>query len=142
MKKLFRTLAIAIIALTAVFACAFTAGCVDKDKSTTSDYNFTIVDENGKAINGQTDGQNGGKVMTQICIDDICIPLAMQNIYPDKNGKVNLSQTQINTLFANAMTVTGDVTEFVFHVINFPGYAPDCEVAVKGKGNYTVHLEK
>lgn len=144
MKKILKTLAIAIVALAAVFACAFAAGCTGSGNSgtSTSDYNFTIVDANGNAINGQTGGANGGKVNTQLCIDEICLPLALQNIYPDENGKLSLSQKQVNELFATAMTVTGDITKFDFHVINYPGHAEDCMTAVNGKGDYTLKLTK
>ncbi|MDE7380284.1 MAG: hypothetical protein K2N14_04445 [Clostridia bacterium] len=142
MKKIFKTLTIAIIAITAIFACAFGAGCnTDNYKEPAkSDYNFTIVYADGKPVNGDTDGANG-KVVTQICSGKNCLPLDLQNIYPDSHGKLNLSQEQVNEIFSAAITVNGDITEFVFHVIGVKGCKNDCEIEVNGKNDYTITLE-
>lgn len=141
MKKIIRTLTIAVIALVATLTCAFAVACNSgKDSDTSSDYNFTIVYEDGTAVNGQKDGlaATGGKVTTQICIDTNCLPLSLQNIYPDENGKLSLSQKQVNDIFGLAITVNEDITKFVFHVVNVPGHKDDCEVTVNGKGDYKV----
>lgn len=138
MKKIIRTLTIAVIALVAVFACTFALAC-NGDGDNKSDYNFTIVYEDGTAVNGQTDGVNGGKVATQICLPEseggMCVPLSVgPNIFPDKNGKLSLSQAKVNELFNS----TTDVTVFIFHVMAVPGHKADCEVSVNGKGDYKV----
>lgn len=140
MKKFFKIFAIAAIAVAAAIACAF-AGCKKDDGDDNSaDYNFTIVYEDNTAVNGQTGGAGGGKVATQICLPDgSCVPLVDPiGIYPDANGKLSLSQAQVNEFFSQYVTDGSDVTVFVFHVIGVPGHKNDCEVAVNGKGNYTV----
>lgn len=137
MKKFFKIFAIAAIAVAAAIACAF-AGC-NKGDDSPKNYSFSIVYEDGTAVNGDTDGVNGGKVTTQICMPDgSCVPLAQMQIYPDANGKLTLSQAQVNQYFSAFVTDGSDVTVFVFHVIGVPGHKNDCEVAVNGKGNYTV----
>lgn len=135
MKKIFKALTIAVIALTAVFACVFVAGCTDKSEPK-SDYNFTIVYEDGTAVNGQKDSVNGGKVYIQICAH-VCIDLNMPNIniYASESGKLSLSQDKINELFGQ------EVTEFTFHVRNVKGCKSDCEIPVNGKGDYKITLE-
>ncbi|MDE7401029.1 MAG: hypothetical protein K2N17_03135 [Clostridia bacterium] len=143
MKKIIRTLTIAVIAMVAVFACTFALACNGGDNK--SDYNFTIVYEDGTAVNGQKDGINGGKVATQICLPDVdnvkgaCVPLSTgPSIFPDKNGKLSLSQEKVNELFQS----TTDVTVFIFHVMAVPGHKADCEVSVNGKGDYKVTVTK
>ncbi len=147
MKKIIRTLTIAVLALVAVFACTFALACNggdDNKGSTKSDYNFTIVYEDGTAVNGQTDGINGGKVATQICLPEsaggMCVSLNIPkiSIYPDAKGKLSLSQAKVNELFGS----TTDVTVFAFHVMAVPGHKADCEVAVNGKGDYKVTVTK
>ena len=143
MKKLFKFLTVAILAVAATVACVFVAGCNGGEESGSSDYNFTIVYEDGTAVNGQTGGKDGGKVATQICLPGeggACVRLSGLNIniFPDKNGKLSLSQAKVNELF----TSSTDVTEFSFHVMSVPGYKADCEIAVNGKGNYKITLEK
>lgn len=151
MKKIIRTLTIAVIALVSVFACAFAAACGGNDDNAISDYNFTIVYEDGTAVNGQTGGANGGKVATQICLPNggcVSLDLPIISIFPDENGKLGLSQTKINELFAEINGVNsykdeaGNVTKFAFHVMKVPGYKDDCGVAVNGKGDYKVTLTK
>lgn len=143
MKKLFKFLTVAILAVAATVACVLAVGCdKDKDKGGSSDYNFTIVYEDGKAVNGDTAGVDGGKVATQICLpgeNGLCIRLSgMPKIFPDANGKLSFTQAKINELFGSST----DVTVFSFHVMNMPGYKSDCEVEVTGKGNYTVTVTK
>ena len=147
MKKFLKFFAIAAIAVAAAVACVF-AGCNKDSGENKADYNFTIVyeggDKNGQAVNGQADGSfdydestNKGKVATQLCIGENCRPLTVpHNIFPDANGKLYLTQAQVNTIFESET----DVTEFVFHVIGVDGYKHDCEVAVNGKGDYTVKV--
>ena len=139
MKKIIRTLTIAVIALVAVFACTFALACNggNDDGGKKSDYNFTIVYEDGTAVNGQTDGVNGGKVGTQVCTK-VCISLDLKGIYPDKNGKLGLSQSDINKWFDS----TTDVTEFAFHVLNVKDCKDDVEISVNGKGDYKVTVTK
>lgn len=143
MKKIIRTLTIAVIAMVAVFACTFALAC-NGGSTASSDYNFTIVYEDGTAVNGQTDGVNGGKVATQICLPEsaggMCVSLNIEkiSIFADKNGKLSLSQAKVNELFGS----TTDVTVFSFHVMAVPGHKSDCEVAVNGKGDYKVTVTK
>lgn len=147
MKKFLKLIALAAITVAAALACVF-AGC-NSSGETKSDYNFTIVyeggEKDGKAVNGNTDGKNGGKVATQICLDAQgggCVPLSMSNIYPSSGGKLYLSQAKINELFTGIEGVTPgeDVTHFYFHAMNIPGYKSDCVVEVNGKGDYTVKV--
>lgn len=138
MKKIIRTLTIAILAVVAIVSCVLAAGCGgDKDDATKSDYNFSIVYEDGTAVDGKAQ-----TVYTQLCIDTNCVPLSLQSIYPDENGKLGLTQAKINELLGEFVSGNGDVTQFVFHVVNLPGYKADCEVTVNGKGNYTVTVTK
>lgn len=138
MKKLFRTLAVAIIALTAVFACAFAAGCQEKEKGyTPSDYNFTIVYEDDTPVNGQTASTTDGKVWIQICMlgeGGMCVDLnwGANERYADEKGRISLSQSFINNCF---MSET-DVTQFMFHVHNVKGCVSDESLEVNGKGDY------
>lgn len=143
MKKLFKFLTAVILAVAATVACVFVAGCSNGEKGGTSDYNFTIVYEDGKAVNGQTGGKDGGKVATQICLpgeDGMCVRLSGLNIniFPDKDGKLSLSQAKVNELFGSST----DVTVFSFHVMSVPEYKADCEIEVNGKGNYKITLSK
>ncbi|MDE7162869.1 MAG: hypothetical protein K2O44_02170 [Clostridia bacterium] len=142
MKKLFKLLTVAILAVAATVACVFVAGC-NGGEDGASDYNFTIVYEDGTAVNGQTGGKDGGKVATQICLpgeDGECVRLSGLNIniFPDANGKLSLTQAKVNELFGSST----DVTVFSFHVMSVPGYKADCEVSVNGKGDYKVTLSK
>ena len=144
MKKLFKLLTVAILAVAAAVAGVVVAGCNSKgNEGATSDYTFYIQYEDGKAVNGQTGGVDGGKVATQICLpgeNGMCVRLSGLNIsiFPDENGKLGLSQAKVNELFGSAT----DVTEFSFHVMGVPGYKDDCEIAVNGKNSYTIKLSK
>lgn len=143
MKKIFKTLAIAIIALTAVFACAFAAGCKEKENNTASDYNFTIVYEDGTPVNGQTDSTSDGKVWIQICMlgeGGLCIDLnwGANERYADENGKISFSQAQIDNYFSTPDEVRTNVTQFTFHVHNVKGCISDASLEVNGKGDYTL----
>lgn len=142
MKKFLKLLALAAIAVAAALACVF-AGC-NKDSGESGgdgkgDYNFTIVykggDKDGQPVNGQTDGSAaGGKVELQICLpDQACFPL---DVYPDANGKISLSQSEVNTILFE----DNDVTVFIFHVMGVSGHKSDCEVTTEGKGDYTVEV--
>ena len=141
MKKFLKIFAIAAIAVAAAIACVF-AGCGGNDDGGSSaDYNFTLVYEDGQPVNGQTDGSlAGGKVATQICLPategGMCIILPNASIYPDANGKLSLSQAQVNELFGSDT----DVTVFIFHAIGVKGHKNDCEVAVNGKGDYELKI--
>lgn len=138
MKKIFKTLTIAILAVSAAIACAFAAGCGE----TKSDYNFTIVYEDGKAVNGLKDGSLDGVVMTQICLPGgSCIPL-YPDFKADENGKLSISQAKINEFLQELTGTDKDVTKFVFHVMNVPNHKADCEVEVDGKGDYKVIVTK
>lgn len=137
MKKIVRALTIMIVAVTAVFACAFAAAACSGDGDASSDYNFTIVYEDGTAVNGQTASATGGKVTLQICTDR-CVDLSLQNKYADEKGKISLSQTDVNTWFDSAT----DVTEFSFHVLNVKDCTADVEISVNGKGDYKVTVTK
>ncbi len=142
MKKIFKTLTIAILAVSAAIACAFAAGCTNKSGDAKSDYNFTIVYEDGKAVNGLKDGSLDGVVMTQICLPGgSCIPL-YPDFKADENGKLSISQAKINEFLQELTGTDKDVTKFVFHVMNVPNHKADCEVEVDGKGDYKVIVTK
>ena len=149
MKKLFKLLTVAILAIAAAVACFAVAGCTGKDDEGAADYVFYIQKEDGTALNGQTGGANGGKVSTQICLPEsaggMCVKLNtlkdfrnIDNIFPDENGKISLSQSKVNELFLSDT----DVTVFIFHVMNVPGYKADCEIEINGHNTYTIKLSK
>lgn len=137
MKKLFKTLLIAILAVCSLCACAFAVTACKKDdgETTSASYVFVIQNSDGTAVNGQTGGAEGTKVKTQICTS-MCVTLFTQNIYPDAEGKLTLTQSQVNAFFGSST----DVTEFSFHVLGVPGYNSDCEFEVNGAGTYTCVL--
>lgn len=142
MKKIIRAFAIAVMALVAVFACAFAVGCTGDGGSASSDYNFTILYEDGTPVNGQTDSKTDGKVWIQICMmgeGGMCVDLNFGSFqrYADKNGKLSLSQKEINDCFLSET----DVTQFVFHVRNVKGCNDNVEKEVNGKGDYTVTVK-
>lgn len=137
MKKIFKFIVTAVIAVAAAVASIAVAGCIagcntDGGKA---DYTFTVYNPDGTAINGQTGGRNGGPVDVQICLN-ACVPL-LPEYSLDKNGKLSLSQKTINELFDSDT----NVTEFTFHAMNVPGCKSDVEIEVHGKGNYTLTLE-
>ena len=134
MKKIFKTLTVAILAIAAVFACAFTATACKK-----TDYAFSVVYEDGKAVNGQKDGDgDNGLVRVQICEPDkLCYPF--HNKYPiGEDGKLTLTQSQVNEILGS----DSDVKVFVIHVLGVTGHKQDCELTVNGPGNYTVKITK
>lgn len=144
MKKLFKSLLIAIMAIGAVCACAFAAACTGG--TTESDYNFTVVYDDGSPVNGNTDGaqslpdNNGNsldKVRIQMC-DTGCVEYTNKTGKSiDANGKISFSQQQINEIFDSET----DVTEFTFHIWNVKDSSADSYViAVNGKGDYTLIL--
>lgn len=150
MKRLLKILAVAAIAVAAAIACVL-VGCNNGGGESSADYTFTIVykggDKDGKAVNGQTDGnyatdeeyaagKEGTKVPTQLCIGTNCKPLTDQGIFFGADGKLTLSQTQVNQIFKSDT----DVTQFDFHVTNVKGYKNDCSVSVNGKGAYKVEV--
>lgn len=144
MKKFLKIIAVAAIAVAAAVACVF-AGCNsgngNEGGANTSDYNFTLVyeggEKDGQAVNGQTDGHMNGKIFTQICKPgEQCFPLTELGLFPDANGKLSLSQAQVNTLLHSDT----DVTVFVFHAWYVTGYKDDCEIEVNGKGDYTLKI--
>ncbi len=141
MKKLFKTLLIAVLAVAAVLACAFAAGCKKDDETpdVAAAYTFIIKKSDGTALNGQTGGVNGGKVVVGICMlgdGGMCVDLPLLNIYPDESGKVTLTQAKVNEAFQSS----SDVTQFTFHVKNVPGHKADCEINVDGAKEYTITL--
>lgn len=140
MKKLFKSLTIMLITVCAAVACAVAVtGCANNNVN--ADYTFLIQYEDGTAVNGQTGGNEGGKVITQICMlgeGGKCIGLSMNDIYPDENGKLTLSQEKVNELFESEE----DITNFAFHVLYVPEYNSDCEFEIDGKNEYTCKLYK
>lgn len=149
MKKLFRTLLTAIIAIGALCACVFAAACTNDGKDTKSDYNFTVVYADGKAVNGNTDGaqelpDNNGNPLNKVRIQ-MCYQLCEEYTSKtgksiDENGKISFSQQQINEIFGSQT----DVTEFTFHIWNVKdcpgGEKGSYVIAVNGKGDYTLTL--
>lgn len=138
MKKLFKNLAVVLLTVCAVFACAFAVSACNNEPT----YTFIIQYEDGTPVNGKTAGLDGGKVMTQICTDTLCQPLidtyTGRDIYPDENGKLELTQKKINEIFGSET----DVTEFAFHVMDVPGYNSDCAFEVSGAKEYVCKLSK
>ena len=140
MKKIFKIFAAAVATITAVFAVSLFAACGNgegdggkTDPSTT--YYFTVVGSDDQPINGQTGSKDGGKVAIQICTNT-CINLNPLGISLGTDGKVSLTQEQVNDFFASST----DVTEFVFHALHASGYVDDCEIEVNGPGEYTLKL--
>ncbi len=138
MTKFFKILTTTIAALAAVLALALFAACGNgesekSDPATT--YYFMVVGSDDKPINGQTGGRDGGKVAIQICTE-MCVDLNPLGVTLGTDGKVSLTQKQVNTFFASET----DVTEFAFHALHVPGYVDDCEVDVNGPGEYTLKL--
>ena len=134
MKRFLKIFAVATIAVAAMIACIF-AGCNKGGGETKSDYNFTVVYEDGSPVNGQTDGSyNGTKVFMQICLPgQNCYPLT--DVELGANGKINLSQEQVNEILHSST----DVTVFEFHVIEVTGHNENCSVLTEnGKGDYTL----
>lgn len=91
MKKIIHSLAIAVVALAALFTVVFAAGCnsdsgADPDKMTVS-----IVYSDGKAYDG-TDSS----LRIQLCkeSDGTCTPLL--TYAPDANGKIIFSLKDLN----------------------------------------------
>ncbi|MGN0806675.1 MAG: hypothetical protein ACI4MC_06505 [Candidatus Coproplasma sp.] len=125
MKKLMKRISIVLLTVCAVFACAFALSACSKS------YTFVIQYEDGTPFNDTT-------ASTQICVNEACYPLMERNIYPDANGKITLTQKQVNEICGSDT----DVTEFVFHVVYVEGYADDCEFEINGAKEYTCKLYK
>lgn len=137
MKRIFKNFTIAILVLCSALVCAFAVACTNDnvDNPSTADYTVTIVYPDGKAVNGQKDGQGGAKVRTQICLKDgACSPFFTENVYPDENGKISFSQARVESVLG------AGVTTFDFHVLNVEGYG-DCSIEITAKGNYTLTLK-
>lgn len=139
MKKIFKIFATAVATLTAIFAISLFAACGNGGDDTTdpaTTYYFTVVGSDDKPINGQTGGRDGGKVAIQICTE-MCIDLNPLGVTLGEDGKVAITQKQVNEFFGST---TADVTEFAFHALHVPGYEDDCEIEVNGPGEYTLKL--
>lgn len=141
MKKFVKILAATVAATAMVFVGAIFAGCNGDDGEDNKDaYNITVVGSDNTAINGQTGGANGGLVNIQICLPDgACIPL-LPEITLGADGKVQLTQEQVDEYFEGLDGITGSVTEFEFHAMDVPGYVDDCSVHLNGPGDYTLVL--
>ena len=101
-----------------------------------------MLKPDGTPINGQTDGRelDGGKVYIQICLPGgACIPM-LPDYQLDKNGKVSLSQANVNHLLDDVREPGVDVTRFEFHVMHVPGYTDDVKITVDKKGSHTLTL--
>lgn len=140
MKKILRTLAVAVIAVAAVLACTFAVAC-SEPHAEKSDYNFTIVYADGTAVNGKTDGLNemyDYQVTTQICLPASeggkCVTLFTAGLFPNQYGELNLSQAKVDELFGKT------ATKFAFHAIGVKDCKHDCEIEVDGPGDYTLKL--
>ncbi|MGN0807795.1 MAG: hypothetical protein ACI4MN_05050 [Candidatus Coproplasma sp.] len=126
MKKLFKRASLILLTVCAVFACAFALSACNN-----MNYTFVIQNEDGSAFTTPN-------TMTQICVDGDCIMLDLKGYYPDEEGKLVLTQEQINEI-CNSET---DVTKFSFHVTNVEGYALDCEFEIDGAKEYICKLYK
>ncbi|MGN0824155.1 MAG: hypothetical protein ACI4MB_03700 [Candidatus Coproplasma sp.] len=132
MKKLLKRVSVVLLVVCAVFACAFAVSACSK----TTDYTFVIQYEDGSAV-------TTANTMTQICVGDpdnggACYPLFAKNIYPDANGKLILTQQQVNEICSSET----DVTVFAFHVLNVDGYKEDCAFEINGAKEYICKLSK
>lgn len=125
MKKLFKKISIVLLTVCAVFACAFAVSACAKN-----DYVFVVQHEDGSAF---TESAH-----MQICINDSCFFLSNDDYKLDANGKLTLTQAQINEI-CNSKT---DVTVFVFHVTYVEGYNSDCAYEVDGANTYVCKLYK
>lgn len=141
MKKFIKILAATVAATAMVFVGALFAGCNDDNGGDDkADYVITVMGSDNTAINGQTGGANGGLVNIQICLPDgACIPL-LPEITLGADGKVQLTQEQVDEYFEELDGITGSVTEFEFHAMDVPGYVYDCSIPVNGPGEYTLVL--
>lgn len=128
MKKLFKKLSLVLLTVCAAFACAFavTACGEGNDKVESTNYVFVIQNSDGSAFKSTAS--------YQICTDSTCNPIT--NVTPDSNGKLTLTQQQVNAL-CNSET---DVTKFSFHVIGAEGYKYDCSFEIDGVKEYTCKL--
>lgn len=126
MKKLFKKITLVLLTVCAVFACAFAISACNVKSN---DYVFVIQNSDGSAF-----VENAGM---QICIDDSCFPLPT-DYKLDANGKLTLTQAQVNTLCGSDT----DVTVFVFHVTYAEGYNSDCAYEVNGVKEYVCKLYK
>lgn len=108
-------------------------------------YTFIIVGSDDQPINGQTGGAEGGPVFSQICLSNgACAPLSLSGYSIGADGKVILTQSQINEMledYPDYADEDGNFTQFAFHVLGVPGYKKDCEIAVNGPKEYTLKLE-
>ncbi len=135
MKKFIKSFTVVLIAVCAAVACAFAVSACKNDDPA---YTFIIQYEDGTAVNGQTGGSNGGKIASQFCANGQCKHSALTGIYPDENGKITLTQAEVNELFGS----TEDVTVFEFHVLNVSGYKDDCAFEINGMKEYICKLYK
>lgn len=125
MKKLLKKITLVLLTVCAVFACAFAVTACNKS----NDYVFVIQNSDGSAF-VQT-------ANIQICeADGICHPINDKQI--DANGKLTLTQAEVNTLCGSDT----DVTVFVFHVTYAEGYNSDCAYEVNGAKEYVCKLYK
>lgn len=124
MKKLLKRASLILLTVCTVFACAFAlSACGSKN------YTFVIQNSDGTALTTPN-------TMTQICVNDNCFMLDLKGYYPDENGKLTLTQAQINEICGSDT----DVTKFAFHVTNVEGYALDCIFEVDGAKEYICKL--
>lgn len=141
MKKLFKSLSILLIALAAAIACFAIAGCAEQETppATQADYVIVLQYQNGTKVNGQTGNKTGGKVFTQICLTGAgatCRPLTAKNIYPDENGRLELSQAQVDDILGQS-----NVTTFVFHALNVKDANQDSSITISQKGTVTLIVD-
>lgn len=132
MKKIFKPLLVTVLALAAVLACAFAAGCTDKDNNADADYVIVVQYKDGTKVNGLTGDKNGGKVFVQICLEGgSCVPLTATSI--DENGKISLSEAEVKTLLK-----VDTVTSFVFHAFDVKDGVADASIVINEKGTHTL----
>ena len=119
MKKLFKTLSVlAIVTLCTICMAAF-AGCGD-DSNSDLDPNIiyiTVLDENGKAIDGTTFGEadfdeTNHQVQIQFCTVDGKYGCSMNNPNVDKDGKAQFNLSEIKNF-----EVTNNATTVELHVL-------------------------
>ncbi|MGN0812536.1 MAG: hypothetical protein ACI4MQ_03395 [Candidatus Coproplasma sp.] len=125
MKKLFKRASLILLTVCTVFACAFALSACGKS------YTFYIQNADGTACS-EVYG-------LQFCSNETgaCYPIP-EEIAPDANGKITLSQSKINEIcHSDGM----DVTAFAFHVfIETENDILDYEFAVDGAKEYTCKL--
>lgn len=92
MKSIFKKIALlSALVISVVCLGLFAAACGEDSADA---YTITLVYENGKAVNGKTDGANGKTITFQLCFADGSGCLAT-TAEVDENGKASISVADV-----------------------------------------------